>query len=122
MTSQKALNTQIKRLFRLPFAPSDAEDIAAVSSEFRRALSRCASDVHLEAVTNRAVETLPRFPAPAEIFTLVAEIPDPAVMKAPSGCEECGGSGWRIVGENTADYCICDRGRWMRAAHRKGAA
>lgn len=131
--TENAIRRQLKRLYRLPFAPAD-EDIKPINDELQRIIRRdCKSDAHLGAVTDHLMDTAQRFPTVADLAAAFRdidppELPDYSTDRGPMGCEACQGSGWRSYQKHVtlpngvgyvaefADFCDCAKGRWKRDA------
>jgi hypothetical protein len=131
MISKKVLDEQIKRLMRLPLAPSADEDVKGLREEFLRIFrAGCKSDAHVAAVVELLVDSkLPdgrgslvsRIPAPADLVEAIRSVNAPELMKAPLGCGVCHGSGLKTYvsnGYDTADFCDCELGGWKRESER----
>lgn len=124
MISNACRNKQFRRLFRLPMAPTEAEDITIAKEELNRVFDTYGrSDAHLDATVSRVCDTAQYFPPPAAIVEAAKETPDPEVAEGPEGCAECGGTGWLSSGVivhgveiDVSDFCPCPLGIWKRAA------
>jgi hypothetical protein len=131
MISKKVLDEQIKRLMRLPLAPSADEDVKGLREEFLRIFrAGCKSDAHVAAVVELLVDSklpdgrgslISRIPAPADLVEAIRSVNAPELIKAPLGCGVCHGSGLKSYvsnGYDTADFCDCELGVWKRESER----
>lgn len=125
--TEELLNKQIKRLGRLPFAPTQTADVEALAEEYKRAFNRCAkSGEHLKAIVDEVMNRAMRCPPPAEILEIAAGVPLPST-DPPAGCNDCRGLGMRHIERNgfeAMEFCSCAKGVWrqQRDRERKGAA
>jgi hypothetical protein len=139
VVNKKALEDQISRLLRLPYAPSEARDAKELRGEFRSVLVNCSSDAHLVAVVDSLVRTrqndgrggeIARVPAPADVHAAMSQVCPPEHAKAPSSCGKCAGGfiqlermmkigGLEAARYPFADYCECALGEFLRAGHRR---
>lgn len=132
--TEKCLNQQIKRLMRLPFAPAERDDIQAVAEEFKRVLkTRVVTDAHCAAVIDHLMAHAQRCPPPAEVIEAAERVEAPDAVKAPMGCQQCHGSGFRSFTRKVkagvheyeaeiADFCQCALGEFKRAGEARDKA
>ena len=126
MISDAHLTKQLRRLLRLPFAPSEPEDQKAYIDEWKRVLRpRLLTEAHCTAVVDRLMESSSRIPSVAEVIEAAEQVPAPDAQKAPLGCEECNGIGFVIVERgdtSAADFCRCGLGEFKRASEARRRA
>lgn len=134
MVSDAVLMKQAKRLLRLPFAPSEQEDQKGLLDEFRRVLRpRVLTEAHCAAVVDHLIAHSQRCPPPVEVIEAVETVDAPDVAKAPMGCADCRGSGFRSFSKRVkvgahqyeaefADFCGCSLGEFKRAAEARRKA
>ena len=118
MLSEKTLSAQVARLTRLPFAPTDPEDLKATVAEFRRVLrSGAKSDAHVVAVIDHVMNSSPRCPPPAEVVQACAEVRTGISTDGlPEPCERCSDTGGCFApGLRGYTRCTCPRGLALRA-------
>lgn len=131
--SESCLSKQAKRLLALPFAPHDPEDIRSLLEDFKRILRpRTLTDGHCAAVVDYLIDHSQRCPPPAEIIAAVDTVEAPDEAKAPMGCQDCKGSGFRRFTRRVkvnngqheydadfADFCTCRLGEFKRAGEQR---
>lgn len=107
MITEKHLSAQIKRLLRLPFAPSELEDARAIAEEYARHLRRLRSAEEVVNAVDLVMGSAIRCPPPAEVAQAVdsvrqeherrrAEQQEPP-WKRPVQCGDCQDTGWVVV-------------------------
>ena len=74
MITEEKTREQLARLFCLPFCPTDPDSIALAVREFQRQVEKCRDDAQLERVIDRMMDEFKRFPAPADIRDVLAEV------------------------------------------------
>ena len=120
------LNKQLKRLLRLPFAPSDPDEGKAYLDEWKRVLRpRLLTEAHCTAVVDRLMESSSRIPSVAEVIEAAEQVPAPDAQKAPDGCGACKGTGFVILERgitSAADFCRCGLGEFKRASDARRRA
>jgi len=143
MLTDSCLNKEVKRLFKLPFAPTTDEDQKGLVGEYKRVLrSRAETDAHLTAIIDRIMDSEIRCPPAAQVAITAGEIAPPQASAKLMGCEECGfwvgpngeahqGNGYMThvkkvspggVEPYDADYstpCACALGRVIQAGMDK---
>jgi hypothetical protein len=110
--------------------PKDKEGVLFLAQGLRKAAT--ASGTQMAAIVARCQELSQYCPTDYDLLQVANELALLSRPRAPMGCRECQGSGWRsyvkhveaAAGEydaHYAEYCSCERGNYLRLARQEQA-